>query len=138
MSDRSDRNEKGQFKEGGSGGPGRPAKAREEAILKIGREVVTLDRWREIFEQAYKDAIGGEDSKGRDKARRFLAEYLVGKPAQTLKIRNEDADDYDEFADLTDDELRRIAYGDAAPDGAPIWGPTRAAPGSGDGQEGAG
>lgn len=114
----SERNEKGQFEKGNQGGPGRPAKAREQAILQIGREVVTLERWREIFERAYQDAVKDEDGRTRDKARRFLAEYQIGKPAQIIKL-HQSSDETDEYADLSDDELRAIV-----------------AAGSGDGAEG--
>lgn len=117
----SERNEKGQFEKGNTGGPGRPAKAREQAILQIGREVVTLERWREIFERAYKDAIEDEDGRTRDKARRFLAEYQIGKPAQIIKLHQSN-DETDEYADLSDDELRAIV--------------AEAEAGSGDGAEG--
>ena len=115
-----ERDEKGHFKEGHRGIGGRPAKAREQAILQIGREVVTLERWREIFEKAYNDAVKDEDGRTRDKARRFLAEYQIGKPAQTIRLHSDDAGD-DEYAGLSDDELRAIAE----------------QAGSGDGQEGA-
>ena len=103
----SERNEKGQFEKGNQGGPGRPAKAREQAILQIGSEVVTLERWREIFERAYTDATKDEDGRTRDKARRFIAEYQIGKPAQIIKL-HQSSDDTDEYADLSDDELRAI------------------------------
>ena len=103
-----ERDEKGHFKEGHKGIGGRPAKAREQAILQIGREVVTLERWREIFEKAYNDAVKDEDGRTRDKARRWLAEYAIGKPAQTIKINSGESDAVDEFYELSDDELRAI------------------------------
>lgn len=103
-----ERDEKGRFKEGHPGTGGRPPKARELAILQIGKEVVTLERWREIFEKAFDDAIKDPDGRTRDKARRFLAEYFIGKPAQTVRIRTDDSDDIDEFNQYSDDELRAI------------------------------
>ena len=119
----SERDEKGKFKEGHTGAGGRPAKAREQAILQIGREVATLEKWREIFQKAVDDAIKDEDGRTRDKARRFLAEYQIGKPAQIIKL-HQGAEETDEFSDLSDEELRAIvaaseseagASGDRAP-----------------------
>ncbi len=102
-----ERDEKGQFKKGHEGIGGRPPKAREQAILAVIREVVTLEKWHAIIEKAVNDAISDEDGRTRDKARRFLAEYQIGKPAQTIRLQqtNDEADAYDE---LSDEELRAI------------------------------
>jgi hypothetical protein len=118
--------DKGRFRPGNPGGPGRPSKAREQTILQIGRAIVTLERWKDIFEKAYQDATKEENGLARDKARRFLAEYFIGKPAQTIRVQSDGSPDLDEYADLSDDELRAIAA------------TAEAATGSSDGTEGAG
>ena len=97
------------FPKGVSGNPsGRPPKARELAALAVAREIIGLAEWREIWKKALTDATTAEDGATRDKARRFIAEYLIGKPANTVKFVNDDDGGLDEFADLTDDELRAI------------------------------
>jgi len=108
MNGNEERGEKGQFKTGWQGGPGRPSKAREKARLAILAAVVTEDKWRAICEKAVDDALKDEDGRTRDKARRFVAEYLIGKPRQTIAIKNDDDSDDGDWGDLTDDDLRAI------------------------------
>lgn len=109
----SERNADGTYKKGASGNPGgRPSKARELAYLAVLREALTLDDWRAIVAQAKADALttgfGEGEGATRDKARRFLAEYTIGKPAQTLHVERGDGGAFDEYDDLSDDELRAI------------------------------
>lgn len=122
------RNNNGTFKPGYSGNPnGRAPKAREIAYLQIAKEVVTLERWRGIIAQAVNDALGikvverklvsDPESTGasRNAARTFLRDTLLGKPAQSIHIRDQETG-YDEFAHLSDDELRAIIANADAPD----------------------
>lgn len=104
----SDRKADGTFAPGCQPGPGRPAKARELAYLAIAREIVTLDKWRKILHKTVEDATACEDQVARNQARRFLAEYLIGKPAQSIRIRD-DRDPFEDFAHLSDEELEAIA-----------------------------
>lgn len=101
-------NEKGKFKEGNPGGPGRPPKARELAYLAVIQEVVTLQDWRSIISKAKRDALGirivatsagqtieddpTSDGTTREKGRRFIAEYIIGKPKQPVAISDDLAD----------------------------------------------
>jgi hypothetical protein len=103
-----ERKANGQFAEGGPGGPGRPPKARELAYLAILKEVVTLDAWREIVAKAVEDATASADPIARNQARRFLAEYAIGKPTQSIRVRS-DSDPFEDFASLSDEELEAIA-----------------------------
>lgn len=106
----------GYFQKGTSGNPaGRPTKARELAYLAVLKEVLTLEDWRKIVQLAVKDATRGK-AKVRAEARRFLAEYAIGKPPQTIRLQD-DADPFEKFNDLTDEELRAIVAsgGEAGP-----------------------
>jgi hypothetical protein len=105
----SDRDAEGHYIKGHPGGPGRPAKARELAYLAILREVVSLEEWRRIIQTAKEDALG-RNWQARDRARRFLAEYAIGKPPQTIRLE-EEGDTFDQFDELSDDELRAIVEG---------------------------
>ncbi len=108
MNDNEERSEKGQFKTGWKGGPGRPSKAREKARLAILSAVVTEDKWKAICEKAVDDALHDEDGRTRDKARRFVAEYLIGKPRQTIALTKDDDAGGDDWGDVSDDDLRAI------------------------------
>jgi hypothetical protein len=101
-----ERNDKGQFAQGNQVGPGRPTKARELAYLAVLTEEVTLDDWRKIVRTAKKDATAGEDGKTREFGRRFIADYAIGKPKQTVQIGQRDT--FNEFADVSDEELNAI------------------------------
>lgn len=108
------RTEKGQFAEGNKGGPGRPAKAREAAYLAVLRETVSLEDWKEIVESAKADAKHGVDGKTRETGRRFIADYCIGKPKQSISVDR--GGGYNEFADLSDQELDAIiAEADTGP-----------------------
>lgn len=126
-----ERNDDGTFKPGHPGtSPGRPRRATEAARLSTLNDVVSEERWREICEKAYQDATG-YDYQAREKGRRFIADYSIGRPRQTIQI-NTDGDDWaDEFAQYTDDQLRAIERGEIieAPAAGPGPGPTR--PGGG-------
>jgi len=75
------RDEKGQFVKGGKGGPGRPKKKREERYYQIALSAVSFKEWRKIIKKAAEQAARGDAT-----ARRFLADYLVGKPGESLDI----------------------------------------------------
>lgn len=115
MSEKTGRNEKGQFADGHKGGPGRPSKAREAAYLAVFTEEVTLDDWRDIVRTAKQDATTGEDGKTREFGRRFIADYAIGKPKQTLQLTPRDV--YNEYADVSDEELDAIIAAGEADDG---------------------
>jgi hypothetical protein len=76
------RDEKGRFVKGQSGNPkGRPPKAREERYYEIALQAVTFKQWKAIIKKAAKDAERGDAS-----ARRFLADYLLGRPQQYVDV----------------------------------------------------
>jgi hypothetical protein len=77
MSD--DRDERGRFVAGNGGGPGRPRRAIEREYLAVISEAVSLDDWREIVAHAVDVA-----KQGDDKARAWLAKYVVGDNPITL------------------------------------------------------
>lgn len=116
VEERNERNQKGRWQKGQTGNPnGRPPKARETARLKTLAEVVTQDEWRRICEVALKDATDEGDYQAREKGRRFIADYLIGKPRQTVSIQRDGGDGSSALDDLTDEELEAIAGG-AYPD----------------------
>jgi hypothetical protein len=68
-----DRDEHGRFVAGNAGGPGRPRRAIEREYLGVISNVVSLEDWREIVAHAVEVA-----KQGDDKARQWLAKYVVG------------------------------------------------------------
>lgn len=101
----------GRFKPGGPGGPGRPSRVKELAKLAIVQEIVTDTEWRALVQAALDDAVNGEDGATRDRGRRFLADYLLGRPTTRVALGIDDGprDDQPDLSNLTDDELRAIA-----------------------------
>lgn len=72
-----ERDGNGRFVKGHSGGPGRPSKKREERFYEITLRACTFKDWREIIKTAVKQAKTGDTA-----ARKFLADYIIGPPAQ--------------------------------------------------------
>ena len=72
------RNPQGRFQPGTKGGPGRPPRATEENYLLALVDACPLTVWAEIVEKAVADAREGDD-----KARHWLASYLLGSPKGT-------------------------------------------------------
>ena len=64
-----------RFAPGNPGGPGRPRRQTERAYLAIISEACPPEAWRQIVELTVKQA-----KNGQEKAREWLASYLVGKP----------------------------------------------------------
>jgi hypothetical protein len=65
-----------KFQPGNPGGPGRPKRQTEASYLSAMLDAVPLEKWKRICERAATDALAGDD-----KARGWLAKYLVGEPA---------------------------------------------------------
>jgi len=103
-----DRDEKGRLLPGNqlAKGKGRPRREVEEKYLKTLSAAVSLKDWRAIVERAVQQALDGDD-----KARAFLANYLIGRPTEYL---NADVTSNNERmgGDLTD-EQRLAAIGAA-------------------------
>lgn len=76
------RDESGRFMPGNKASPGRPRKAVESAYLAEILDVVTLEQWRKVVKKALTDA-----SKGAPDARRWLAEYIIGKPPTIIELK---------------------------------------------------
>ncbi|NMC22094.1 MAG: hypothetical protein GYA33_16935, partial [Thermogutta sp.] len=60
-------------------GPGRPRRQTEVTYLAAVRDVVPVEIWREIVNQAVAEALAGNRH-----AREWLSELLVGKDPPTL------------------------------------------------------
>lgn len=76
----------GRFLPGNKASPGRKKKAIERDYTKMFTDVVTSEKWREVIEAALKLAIGGDSF-----ARRWLSDYIIGKPPQILELRGAEA-----------------------------------------------
>lgn len=83
MTTLSERDQHGRFEPGNSGGPGRPKRAVEKEYLAVISETCSVEEWRAIVELAVKQA-----KNGQEKAREWLASYLVGKPAAIAPTLN--------------------------------------------------
>ncbi|NLE76760.1 MAG: hypothetical protein GX605_08415 [Chloroflexi bacterium] len=70
----------GQFLPGNPGGPGRGRRTAEERYLQALTRRVKLDDWRAIVDRAVADAKAGDD-----RARRWLSDYLIGKPTEYVQ-----------------------------------------------------
>ena len=76
-----DRGPDGKFVKGHSGGPGRPPRQREERYYEITMNTVTFEDWTQIVRKAADQA-----KKGDAVARKWLSDYLVGVPEQTVNM----------------------------------------------------
>ena len=75
------RNSSGQFLPGHPGGPGRMRRETEATYLKALRRGVKLKDWREVIARALTDAKNGDRH-----ARRWLSDFLLGRPADASEI----------------------------------------------------
>lgn len=77
---------KGGYKPGQSGNPaGRPKREVEQAYLNATISKVSLDDWGKVIEKALLQAIDGDGE-----ARKWLSEYILGKPTQRTEITGAD------------------------------------------------
>jgi hypothetical protein len=97
------RNELGQFVAGNAGGPGRPPRSTEQAYMEATINNCSLEDWGAIVRRAVQDAIAGDAQ-----ARTFLANYLIGKPKETVQVNRAVIESDHEYDHLTDDELRAL------------------------------
>lgn len=76
-----ERGEQGKLKKGSVLNPkGRPKKEKEHDYLKIMLNIVTPTHWKIIVEKAMSQA-----EKGDPTARKWLADYIIGQPAQKVE-----------------------------------------------------
>jgi hypothetical protein len=80
------RDDKGRFTKGASGNPkGRSPREVEREYLDITIGAVTPDNWKKIVDRAVMEAeLGDKD------ARKWLSEYLLGKPKQRVDVTTDD------------------------------------------------
>ncbi len=69
------RDTQGRFVTGHPGGPGRLRRATEQTYMAVLMESCPPERWRGIVQRAIEAAEDGDD-----KARHWLAAYLIGRP----------------------------------------------------------
>lgn len=66
----------GRFVKGNKGGPGRPRGSAANPYREATLSKVSVERWEHIVDKAIEDAESGDKH-----ARRWLGEYLVGRPS---------------------------------------------------------
>lgn len=138
---KAERNEKGQWVAGHKSTGGRLPRARELARLAVMQEKCTLETWGRIIEKAIRDALGvrlvqtasgpriedDPDSDGatRERGRRFIAEYTIGKPSQNVTFGDADllaildgctSTDIAEIFELAEGIIRRGEVNAGSPD----------------------
>lgn len=101
------RDSQGRFVAGNQAakGAGRPPKAREERYYEITINTCTFADWERIIQKAVEQAKRGDHT-----ARKFLADYLVGVPAQDHNIYGEIGTfDLDAWKRVEQEQLDQIA-----------------------------
>ena len=77
----------GRFTKGYKGGPGRPPRRTESEYLNITANKVPLNQWQRVVQKALKDALDGDKH-----ARRWLSDFLIGRPATTELVAGVDSE----------------------------------------------
>src|SRR5436305_374880 len=75
------RDDKGRFVSGNPGGPGRPRRQVEQEYHDVMINAVSPEDWHSIIQTAVVQALDGSHE-----ARRFLADYILGKPLQRTEL----------------------------------------------------
>jgi len=91
-----------QAAKGNRGGPGRKARPVELRYLKAMYSVVDKEAWKQIVERAVKDGQGtGPEATA---ARRWLANYLIGRPVerQIIQVGAMDARERELLSELSE------------------------------------
>src|SRR5512140_2916084 len=96
--------------------PPRPTRARYVALFA---ESISLECWAKIIAGAVNDSLTADQAWVRDRARRFLAEYLIGKPIAQAEPPKEKEEPnlgtvlQDLIAELPEADQRALATGAA-------------------------
>lgn len=75
------RDDKGRFIKGNKASPGRPTKEREIKFYDLTLSAVSDDDWTDIVLAAVRLA-----KRGDPQARKWLSDYLIGVPSQSLEL----------------------------------------------------
>lgn len=101
-----DRDENGRFLKGAyKGGPGRKSRRTEAQYLDATIGAVSLADWKKVVQKAVTDALAGDGT-----ARRWLSDYLLGRPPQILELHGSDAHALSELLDHM--KRRGVSAGD--------------------------
>jgi len=84
---------------------GRPNNSKAEAYQRSLLDVVDIVTWKKIVAKAVEDALD-DDAQTRARARGWLKEALIGRPAQAGVLPNDDVDL--DMSDKTPDELQKL------------------------------
>jgi len=117
MSEGIKRNPDGTFAKGQSGNPrGRAPRAREVALLAIGKEILNAQTWRAVVNKAVLDALGkitaggqvvddpDSTAQGRNSARTWLRDTFIGKPTEYVSTDIAESI-FEQFAAYSDEEI---------------------------------
>lgn len=78
------RNAQGQFVKGYKGGPGRPKRKHEDRYIRWMAQRVKKKDWDQVVDVAMANAKAGDAA-----ARRWLSDYLIGRPPQQVTIEGD-------------------------------------------------
>lgn len=111
-----DGNKSHLFKPGTSGNPGGRQRGFERRLREIveGETVEhpklgTIPAWDAIVLKAIDDALDGKSPIARKHGRDFIADRLMGKPKQDIRIEDITPVDTERVAKLTDEQLEILA-----------------------------
>lgn len=79
-------------------GAGRPKKDREVRYLEIAKSSIPFHRWKNVIVKALEQAEQGDKD-----ARKFLADYLMGKPTDKLEITERN-----KIGEISDEEFLEL------------------------------
>lgn len=99
------RDDKGRFVKGNKVSPGRKPLRTEREYLEVTINAVSLGDWSKVVKKALTLAMEGDYQ-----ARRWLSDYLLGKPPQILELKGVEAQQLAEVLDLL--KQRGIAASD--------------------------
>lgn len=96
-----------------------------ERLAALEREI-TPDKWQKICRVAYQDATESRDGRIRELGRRWISDYIIGKPKQIVALEAKPPDPFEEFRDYSIEQLRAIASGGDSAGDAEAGGTTGA------------
>lgn len=82
---------------------GRPADSKSEAYMRAFMDIIDVVTWKDVVRKAREDALDPEDPITRDRARRWLKEVIIGRPASAPSLPSDEVD-----TDMSDKSLEEL------------------------------